>query len=462
MSDVDVLVLGAGPAGYTAALTAAAAGARVAVVEAERPGGACVHHACIPTNILLGAVEAYLTAREMDVLGVFSAGEAFQYARATARCEPLIRLLADGIAAALRMHKVEVIHGRAAFTAPDRVALAGSADAISAEAFVIATGTRWQPPAVPGVPPERVLTPDQVQGLLTPPAAVLVLGGGPADTAFALEYAFLLAVAGSQVTLATPHPRLLPALDAALAEVAAATLTDVGVTVLYEAAVIEGEGPQVRVRHRQPGTSGPENVTAVPAEVIVAADPRRPFTEGLGLAAAGVRADGAGVPVDRACRTNVPHIFAAGDVTGGAMLTNAALHMGEVAGRNAVGGEAVTCLSRLPHLLHTVPEIGWIGLSEERARAAGYQVRTGVCDLGFTARAVALGARRGLVKVVAEAELGEVLGVHVVGPGAAEILAVATTAMQAELPVQELAATVHWHPSMAEALAEAAKRCAAG
>jgi dihydrolipoamide dehydrogenase len=454
MPDVDVLVLGAGPAGSTAALTAAAAGARVAVVEAERPGGACVHHACIPTNILLGAAEAYLTAREMDVLGVFSAGEAFQYARATARREPLVRLLADGLTAALRMRKVELIPGRAAFTAPDRVTLVGSRDAVSAEAFVIATGTRWQPPAVPGVHPERVLTPDQVQALLTPPASALVLGGGPADTAFALEYAFLLAVAGSRVTLATPHPRLIPALDADLAEVAAATLTDVGVAMLYEAAVVAGEGEQVRVRHR-------DGAITVPAEVVVAADPRRPTTEGLGLAAAGVRTGGAGVPVDRACRTNVPHIYAAGDVTGGAMLTAAALHMGEVAGRNAVGGEAVTRLSRLPHLFHTVPEIGWIGLSEERARAAGYQVRTGVCDLGFTARAVALGARRGLVKVVAEAELGEVLGVHVVGPGAAEILAAAATAMQAELPVQELAATVHWHPSMAEALAEAARRCGA-
>jgi dihydrolipoamide dehydrogenase len=454
VSDVDVLVLGAGPAGYTAALTAASCGARVAVVEAERPGGACVHHACIPTNILLGAAEAYLSAREMDVLGVFSAGEVFQYARAAARREPLVRMLADGITAALRMRKVELIHGRAAFTAPDRVTLVGSRDAIRAEAFVIATGTRWEPPALPGVSPERVLTPDQVQELLTPPASALVLGGGPADTAFALEYAFLLAVAGSRVTLATPHARLLPALDADLSEVAAAALTDVGVTVRYEAAVVEGEGEQVRVRHR-------DGVATVPAEVLVAADPRRPATEGLGLAAAGVRTGGAGVPVDRACRTNVPHIYAAGDVTGGAMLTNAALHMGEVAGRNAVGGEAVTRLSRLPHLLHTVPEIGWIGLSEERARAAGYQVRTGVCDLGFTARAVALGARRGLVKVVAEAELGEVLGVHVVGPGAAEILAAAATAMQAELPVQELAATVHWHPSMAEALAEAARRCAA-
>lgn len=450
MADVDVLVLGAGPAGYSAALTAASCGARVAVVEAERPGGTCVHHACIPTNILLDAAASYLAAREMDVLGVFRAGEAFQYARAAARREPLVRVLADGIAAALRMHRVELIHGRAAFTGPDRVALAGSADAISAEAFVIATGTRWEPPAIPGVDPGRVLTADQVQALLTPPATALVLGGGPGDTAFALEYAFLLAVAGSQVTLATPHSRLVPALDAALSEVAAAVLADVGVTVLYEATVLTGEGEQVHVRHR-------DGAAAVLAEVVVAADPRRPFTEGLGLAATGVRAEGA-VPVDRACRTNVPHIFAAGDVTGGAMLTNAALHMGEVAGRNAAGGESVTRLSRLPHLLHTVPEIGWIGLSEERARAAGYQVRTGVCDLGFTARAVALGARRGLVKVVTEAELGEVLGVHVVGPGAAEVLAAAATAMQAELPVQELAATVHWHPSMAEALAEAARR----
>ncbi len=450
MADFDVIVIGGGPAGYTAALTAAERGARVALVEAEQPGGACVHHACIPTNIMLGAVEAHLSAREMGVLGVFTAGDAFNYARAGARREPLVRRLAEGIGAALKMRQVEVIKGRAAFMGPDRVALAGTRTELSAEAFVIATGSRWVAPEVPGAEPEQVLTPDQVQALLAAPASALILGGGPADTAFALEYAFLLATAGARVSLATPHPRLIPALDEALDEAAVRVLTDAGVTVLTGATVEGCDGSSARVRQRGGGAE-------VPADVIVAADPRRPAVEALGLERAGVRADGA-IAVDRGCRTGVPHIFAAGDVTGGPMLTSAALHMGEVAGANATGGEAVTRLGRLPHLLHTVPEIGWVGMTEAQARAAGHDVRTGVVDLGFTARAVALGAREGAVKVVSEAALGEILGVHVVGPGVGEIIAVAAAAMQAEIPMQDLAALVPWHPSMVEGLVEAARR----
>lgn len=451
MPDFDIIVIGGGPAGYTAALRAAERGAAVALVEAEKPGGACVHYACIPTNIMLGAVEAHLVGREMDALGVFGVDERFNYARAAARKEPLIRMIADGITAALAMRRVQLVHGRAAFAGPDRVTITGrQRGELSAAAFVLATGTRWEPPALPGIAPERLVTADVAHSLLTVPAAALVLGGGPADTAFALEYAFLLAAAGSRVTLATPYPRLLPALDAALAEVAAATLTDAGVAVLVEASVTGGDEQMATVTHR-------EGVTAVPAEIVVAADPRRPFAEGLNLAAAGVRAEGH-IPVDRACRTNVPHVFAAGDVTGGAMLTNAAAHMGEVAGGNAAGGESVTRLRALPHLLHTAPEIGWIGRTETQARAAGYEVCTGTFDLGYNARAIALGARRGLVKVVAERELGEVLGVHAVGAGASEILAAAATAMQAEVTLADLAATVHWHPSVAEGLAEAARR----
>jgi len=242
----------------------------------------------------------------------------------------------------------------------------------------------------------------------------------------------------------------VPALDAALDGAATRVLTDAGVTVLTEAAVEAVEGERARVRHR-------EGAATVPAAVIVAADPRRPFLAALGLETAGVRAAEA-VVVDRGCRTSAPHIFAAGDVTGGAMLTGAALHMGEVAGRNATGSEAVTRLGRLPHVLHTTPEIGWIGLTEERARAAGRAVRMGTFDLSHSARAVALGAREGIVKVVCEAELGEILGVHVVGPGAAEIIAAAATAIQAEIPVQDLAACVPWHPSMTEALIAAARR----
>lgn len=449
METCDVAVVGGGPAGYTAALKAAEAGARVVLIEAEKPGGACVHYACIPTNIMLGAVHTYLDAREMDVMGVFQTGEQFSLPRAAARKDALVKQLADGIMAALRMGQVRVIQGHASFRDPHTLAVSGGED-IWADAIIIASGSRWEVPEIPGLPPDRILTADQVQALREPPASAVVLGGGPADTAFGLEYATLLAVAGSEVAVVTPERRLLAALDEDVAGIVRASLKAAGIRVVEDATWKDAGPDGLRV------TAGDAEVT-LRAAVVVAADPRRPSFENLNLAAAGVHADDH-IPVDRGCRTNVGHIFAAGDVTGGAMLTNVASHMGEVAGANAAGGSVRTMLNRIPHHLHTVPEVAWIGLTEEQARADGHSVSTGAFDLGYNARAVTLGAREGAVKVVADRETREVLGVHAVGPGAGEVVAVAATVMQSELTVDVLAGLVLWHPSIAEALVEAARR----
>jgi dihydrolipoamide dehydrogenase len=295
-----------------------------------------------------------------------------------------------------------------------------------------------------------VLTADAVQALPAAPASALVLGGGPAAPDFALEYATLLAMSGTSVTLITPSDRLLPLLDPELSEVAAGCLGDLGIDVRCGWSVAHGDGTTITIQRGDASS-------VLDAEVIVAADTRRPFIEGLRLDAAGVEATSR-VAVDAECRTNVPHIFAAGDVTGGVMLSSAAAHMGEVAGKNAVGLSARTRLHALPFILHTVPEVAWVGVPEAQARAARNETRTGVADLAYNPRAVALGARQGAVKVIAGANLGELLGVQVVGPGAGEIVTVAAALMQADVSVHDLAAMVCWHPSMTESLVEAARR----
>lgn len=455
MADYDVIVIGGGPAGYAAALKAAEFGASVALIEAEKPGGACVHHACIPTHVLVDSALRFVEARELGVLGVFEAGDQFNFARAVARKDALVKQMSDGIRTALRMRKVAVIEGRAEFASPTTVSVSGASgiSTLSAEAFVVATGTRWDAPALPGVAPERVLTADAVQALAVAPASAVVLVDGPGEAPFGLEYAVLLAIAGSAVTVATGRPTLIPALDGTLAGAVRAGLGDLGIAVFERAEIFGSSAEAVELRQA-------ERTVTVDAEIVVATDVRRPYFETLNLAAAGVVADTC-IPVDRACRTNVPHIFAAGDVTGGVMLSSAASHMGEAAGANAAGASAVTRLGSLPKQLHTLPAIAWVGITEEAARAMGHDVLSGVFDLAFNARAIALGARTGLVKVVAERDLGEILGVHAVGPGADEIVAVAASLMQAEATIQDLASMVAWHPSMSEGLIEAAKRALA-
>jgi dihydrolipoamide dehydrogenase len=456
MADFDVIVIGGGPAGYTAALRASALGASVAIVEAEKPGGSCVHHACIPTNLLLDPATRYVEAKDLSLMGVFGLGERFNLARAAARKDILVAQMADGIRTALRMGRVRLMEGSARFDSVRSVSVLGASGptSFSAESFIVATGTRWEPPTIPGVAPERVVTADVVQSLTAAPASAVVLLDGPGEVPFGLDFAGLVAIAGCVDSVFTGGPGLRPGLDATIGSAAGAGLNDLGIAVFEGAHVVGSDGAAVQVHHG-------DGTTLAPAEMVVAIDVRKPFFESLGLEALGVACPGR-IAVDRRCETNIPGIFAAGDVTGGAMLSSVASHMGEVAAVNATGGTAATRLDAIPRLLHTVPPIAWVGVTEDTARAAGHDPVTGVFDMAYNARAITLGARTGLVKIIAGRDLGELLGVHVVGPEAGEMVAVASALMQAEATVHDLASMVAWHPSVPEALIEAAKRVCVG
>lgn len=449
----DVAVLGGGPAGYAAALAAARAGASVVLAEPELLGGTCVHWSCIPTNVLLSSAHVSLEARELAFLGVLEAGDHVDLRRLGERRTALVRTLAGGITSALRAAKVEVLAGRATLATPSvmTVGVDGALIEVEAQSVVVAAGARWAVPTLPGVAADRILTADLVQALDAPPPSALVVGGGPADTAFAVEYAFLLAALGSSVTLALPGDLVVPGLDPDLDPTVAEALATLGIDVLRAAEVIGAEADKATVAH-----AGGEDV--VGADVVVVADRRVPAIDGIGLADTGVEVVDGAVVVDRSCRTSAPGVLAAGDVAGGRMLTSAALHTGDVAGVVAAGGSARTRLEVLPHLLHTLPGIGWVGLAEQPARAATSDVATAIVDLATNGRAVAVGGRDGYLKLVADAATGEIMGVHVVGPDATELLAVAGTAMQAELTVDELAAAVPWHPSLTESLVDAARQ----
>jgi pyruvate/2-oxoglutarate dehydrogenase complex dihydrolipoamide dehydrogenase (E3) component len=325
----------------------------------------------------------------------------------------------------------------------------GGPQTVEAETFVVATGCRWVLPAVPGLT-TRIVSPDVLQNSTVLPASAVVLGGGPSANGFAVEQAFVLAVAGVDVTLVVTGVDVLPGLDADLQPLAGAVLEAVGATVLTEAELIGPDGAAVSVRHK-------DHIVSVPGEVIVLADPRQPLTEGLGLEAAGVPPDGP-IAVDESCRTAVGHIFAAGDVATGPLLSSAAIRMGEVAGANAAGGNRRARLDRQPRVLHTTPEIAWVGLDEQAVVAAGGPAASGAADLAANARSLALGARGGLVKVVADPVGREILGVHAVGDGATEMVSVAAALMQAEATVDDLAETLLWHPSASESLTIAARR----
>lgn len=457
MEQRDLVIIGSGPGGHAAALRAAELGARVALVEADSPGGNCVSFACLSNVVMLETVRAALELQDLSLAGVMAAGDGLSFPRAAARRNRLVAGLVEGIRNQLQALKIDFIHGLARLTSPQTATVSlsdGGSTELSAAAFVIATGARPEPPSLPGRS-EEILTMDQALRLPEAPASALALGGGPVGLGFVLEQAFVLASFGSRVTVAEPGAEVLPGADEELVSYLMQVLEAAGVRVLTNTRVREvvaGGGS------RDALLTAPEGDLRVPAGVVMAPDCRRPHFEGLGLEEIGVATSAEGVRVDDRCATTVPGIFAVGDVTGGLMLSHAAAHQGRVAAENALGLDARVRLRAVPRTLHTQPELAYVGLNEQQARERGHEVRIGIADLGANLNAVARGRGEGVVKLVADARHGEILGVHAMGPGVCELIGQAALAMELEATVHDLAAVTQWHPSLSEALVEAARR----
>ncbi|WP_322818445.1 NAD(P)/FAD-dependent oxidoreductase [Tepidiforma sp.] len=447
----DVAIIGGGAAGVAAALEAARLGATVALVEAERPGGSCVHFTCIPTSILLDAAEGFARARELAVGGILAAGESFQLGRANDRARTLARTLAKAVESSLRRARVEVVQGHAAFLEPQRLTLEGSGE-LAAHAVVIACGARWEPPTILGLPADRLVTPDIVQTWRQPPPSCLVLGGGPSEGTFALEYAVLLALAGSQVTLAQPRAAVFPAFDDDLQPLVVDLLAPLGITVLAGASPIAATDGAIALAT----ATGQQQVDAA---VVLAADPRVLDTRGLHLERLGLAPtpDGA-IPVDETCATPVPGVYAAGDITGRGMLSSMAAAQGRAAGAGAAGQPTPVRLGAIPTLVHTVPPLAAVGLTAAAAERAGLPLASATLGFEGTAAAIARGGHPGLLRLHADRRTGEILGAQAAGPGAHELIASLGALMQAEVTADQIATLVGWHPSPLELLAEAARR----
>ena len=456
MEEKDLVIIGSGPGGHAAALRASDLGASVAIIEADLPGGNCVNFGCLPNTVMLETARARIAAQELALAGVLSLGEGASFSRAAARKNRIVGGISDGIRNQLRGRGIELVEGAARFVSPRSLAVSlkgGGAIDLSARAFVIAAGARPPPPALPGYSGE-VLVMDQALRLPEAPSSALFLGGGPEGLGFALEQAFVLAAFGTSATVVDGSDDPLPGADREMVDYLLQALSAAGVRVLLSAAVkeVNGEGVGREALVAAAGSSDER----VAAEVIAAPDCRRPHFEGLGLAEAGVNTSEDGITVDERCRTNIEHILAVGDVTGRPMFSSAAMLQGRVAAENVLGLASRVRLSALPRALHTEPELAWVGLNEAQAREQGLDVRIGIADLAANSSAAARGRPEGAVKLLAAPD-GEILGVHALGPGAGELIGLAAQAMALENTVDELADIAHWHPSLNEALVEAAR-----
>jgi len=451
----DLTILGSGPGGYVAAIRAAQLGLRTAVVEeAPLPGGTCLHWGCIPTKAMLQAAEVLETTAHAKAFGVKVSGAELDLAAMHRYKDKTVKSNAKGVEYLFKKNGVTLLSGRGKLTGSGSVEVA-PADAapytVTSRKIVVATGSTIA--ELPGVPfdGKQVIHSDHALTLGRVPASMIVLGAG----AVGVEFASIYRSYGAEVTVVELLPTLIPIEDAELGQELARAFKKRGIAVHTGARVQEVDTKGSGVRVRADGASG---AVELEAETLLVAVGRRPRSADLGLEALGVRRDDRGfIEVDAMMATGVDGIYAIGDVVRTPALAHVASHEGIVAVEHAAGGRPHPVdYDRIPSCTYCQPEVASIGLSEERARERGHDVVVGKFPFSALGKAKILDDTRGFVKIVSEKKYDEVLGVHIIGAHATELIAEATAALNLEATAESLFQAVHAHPTLAEAMGEAA------
>lgn len=461
-NEYDVVVVGAGTGGYVAAIRAAQLGLKVAVVEKQKSlGGTCLIWGCIPTKALLEhahALKVAQSAKEWGLTGVDGAAVGIDMVAVHARKDKMITGLTGGIEMLFKKNKIDWIKGTARLTGKQGVEVTlhdGTKQNLAAgKEIIVATGSA--PRGVPGIEVDRkkIIFSDEAIHLASVPKSIAIMGSG----AVGVEFASIFKSYGSEVTVIELLPRLVPGEDEAVSAELERTFKKRGIKALTGSKVTAAKaGPKgVDIEVETQGKS-----QKLSFELLLVATGRGPVTEGLGAEALGIKMDRGYVVVDPLFRTSVPGISAIGDVItmGGPHYQLAHLASAEgIVLAERIAGQPVQPINydHVPRCTYTEPEIGSVGLTEAQAREKGYDVRVGSFPFRALARARMAGETDGFVKIVADQKYDEILGVHIIGPRSTELIAEAVMALRMEVTVEELIKTIHAHPTMSEAVGEAA------
>jgi dihydrolipoamide dehydrogenase len=454
MDAFDLIVIGGGSGGYTAAIKASQAGLKTALLEEDKIGGVCLHRGCIPTKVLLETAGVLALLRRSNAFGIAAENIRLDYSHLRRRQEQVISTLHQSLRSVIQKQKVEIVQGRGRLLSPTQVIVNGRT--LTTRDIVVATGSG--PRQLPGLPVDgqRVITSDHALAMSEVPPTVAIIGAG----AVGLEFASFYLDMGCQVTLIEMMPQLAPQEDADLGTAIGRSLATRGATVMASARVLSErtrfheDAVELVVEH-----DGQEK--AVRAHIALVAIGRQGNVEDLGLEEAGMNPDGAFLKVDEAMRTAHPNIYAVGDVIGGLLLAHAAAAEGAVAAQ-AIAGQQYQPLDylRVPRVIYTRPQIAAVGLTEEDAKRQGYRVKTHRYSFRYNAMALIKDETEGFAKVLTDAESGDFLGAHVFGHAAVELILEPALAKWLDASTWELAANIRPHPSLSEVMGEAAQMAA--
>ena len=446
----DLVVLGSGPGGYVAAIRAGQLGLKTAVVERDALGGICLNWGCIPSKALLRNAEVLDLVQNAGEYGISVERVRPDFGKAIDRSRGVVDRLTRGIAMLLRKNTVEHVQGTGVLEGPNDVRIVESGDKLSTENVIVATGARQlNIPAMP-IDRETVITSREALSLRETPKRVVIVGGG----ATGCEFAYIWRTYGAEVTIVELMPRIVPNEDAEISSALERAFRRQGIQILTGARVqgigVDSDAVKVSV-------SINEESSIIDCDKVLVAVGVQGNVDGIGLESAGVRTERGFIPVNESMQANVPSIYAIGDVTGKLLLAHVASAQGVTAVEHIAGLDPPPLdYAQMPRAIYCRPQVASFGLTEEQAREAGYSVKIGKFPLSASGKALALNESEGMVKLVVEAEIGEVLGGHMIGAEVTEMLGELGMAKMLEATTTELGWLVHPHPTISETIKEAA------
>ena len=454
MEERDIVIIGGGPAGYSAAMRASQLGGKVTLVEQDTLGGTCINRGCIPTRTLVRAVELLDMGSKAKDYGITYTDMGIDFTKMNARKDTIVKILVTSVKQVLNGKGVEIIEGKAKLISPSQIELQlkdGMKKELTARRIILATGSRCKKLSFRGGG-TNILNTTQALGLTEIPRSILIVGGGFIGAAFATIFSKL----GATVSIVEESSRILPQIDKEIVAILEKEFKANNIKIFTKA----------HIRSIESGINDDQTIlvdingeaVANTAQYVLLAEAREANVDGLDLDEVGVKLnDMMGIVVNKQMETNVPGISAAGDVTMEHMSTPVAYIEGIIAAENAMGRNSEIDYTAIPYGTYTVPEISGVGVTEEEAVTQGNQIRIGRFPFAANGMAAVLGQRTGMVKIITDGERGKILGVHIIGPNASDLIAEAGLAMKLNITSEDIRTTFHAHPSLSEALWETAK-----
>jgi dihydrolipoamide dehydrogenase len=450
-STYDITLIGAGPGGYVAAIRAAQMGARVLVVEKDKLGGTCVNWGCIPTKAFLSDIKPLHKIRTSPL---YEGRDqlSLNIEKMVARKNQVVETMTKGIAHLFKTNGIHLVQGIGSLVDSRTIAVVrdGKRETYQANNVIIATGSQVASIPTVSIDGKQVVSSDEVLDLQSVPEELIIVGGG----VIGVEFATIFNALGARVTVVEMLPSIVSTEDDEVIRGLTMLLEGQGITVLTDTKVMGASSKRGKVQVEVQDKSGAR--THLTTEKVLMAVGRAPHTEGLGIETVGIRMEGGFIEVNGRMETNVEGIYAIGDVIGKTMLAHAASAEGVVAVENIMGRSCEVDYRRIPSCVYTFPEIASVGLTEKEAQDKGFDIQVGKFPYFYSGKAVAMGEPEGFVKIIAEKQLGEILGVHILGENATELIGESLLAMNLEAAIEDLGQVVKGHPTLSETIMEAA------